>query len=1313
VFDANGNAINMSFDPENQLETVINSLGFATTYEYDDRGNIVQIVDALGGVRRFEYGANGKKVREVDALGNVSTFEYDATGNMTKSVDGNGLVKEYRYEGKLPTYIANSLGEFIVNTYTSDGKLLRSIDERGLIVSSSLSVDGVQQYFIDGVAVGGFKFNGFQGTPTEVHSVDGTKTYYTYDSKARLIRERTVFGNKEYVLETIYDDIQRTQTIRDSYGNEKVTRFDSRGLVISETGEEGTVTYEYDYLDRPNVFRYSDGTQARLVYDSEGRPITYYTREGLVLGKLYDALGRVTELSVDGEVSVRFEYDLLGRKTKEIYADGSYILYGYERAYSKPSEVKAYDKDGILVTWERYEYDEAERKVAYTNKEGETWRYIFGAPGVGTATQIINPDGTIEETGAGDVFTGRPFGSLTQLIDGAKFTYDYDAVKALITKVTDEEGYETQYVYDDFGRLVKLTSGNGDETYFVYDNLGRRVQTKFADGTQEVTIYESANVISVKDRSGVQTRYTYGDFGVDLAQFADGTELRYEYDVNGRLVGIRNEQGITLLSIEFNDDARWTKRVWSDGSWVKHTFNERGLLENVASTGGHSTSYVYDQNGYLIEIDDSRAGRTSYLYDDANLSITVISPNGTREVRKYTSELVLSSQKWFDETDNVIASFDYEFDSLYRLQRVDTDKGLATASSVRYTYDKRGQLQTETYTDGSGNVVRFISYEYDGANNRTRRADSVSGETTYVYNSLNQLVREETGSNVTTYTYDLNGNLIRKQDSQGQSEYQWDLMDRLVAVEKKNDQGQRIHYETYTYDALGNRVGMTVNGQSYRFLLDDKTTGYAVVRGLLDEYGNLVRSYVYGDTFVGPNLNKPIAQVDGDGTQFLGADLIGSTRLVTNGDGNITGRYDFDAYGRILREESGREINHLYTGEWYSAPTGLTFLRARYMDANTGRFISSDPVYEGVKNQPASQNRYIYTENKPTIGIDPTGLFMTELVATMQAQAALVASYASQAWTLVSTVASNLMSLELALTAVQLAKVAFDIYLDYVRANVPLNAYQQLATFPLYGGWSLSRSYEPRNDQETGRRDKGYDQFKSIGVKKIEWGWRPVVGTNLDAGGWAGRAFNLGINAFFTVESNKQGTGFILPFVPKNIDAGGAKLTVFGEGSLVRDFTGTRGNFGLMGFNYAVGASVAQDINLTKDAKFFGIKAKALASLSGEVSARYNRVNNSVEKWTGTARAGLQFGVNVGIGIEIKPRIPIIAFMLIGEERFTRYGSDAGISTKRELRFVPFGVTLLEDSTNVSPKAEKLKAFSNDPTKLFNEAREEVVNFFR
>ena len=61
-----------------------------------------------------------------------------------------------------------------------------------------------------------------------------------------------------------------------------------------------------------------------------------------------------------------------------------------------------------------------------------------------------------------------------------------------------------------------------------------------------------------------------------------------------------------------------------------------------------------------------------------------------------------------------------------------------------------------------------------------------------------------------------------------------------------------------------------------------------------------------------------------------------------------------------------------YRGEQYDSDLGLYYLRARYYNPNTGRFLSRDPN-AGYLDKPASLHKYLYANGDPVNGLDPTG----------------------------------------------------------------------------------------------------------------------------------------------------------------------------------------------------------------------------------------------------------------------------------------------------------------------------------------------------
>jgi RHS repeat-associated protein len=61
-----------------------------------------------------------------------------------------------------------------------------------------------------------------------------------------------------------------------------------------------------------------------------------------------------------------------------------------------------------------------------------------------------------------------------------------------------------------------------------------------------------------------------------------------------------------------------------------------------------------------------------------------------------------------------------------------------------------------------------------------------------------------------------------------------------------------------------------------------------------------------------------------------------------------------------------------YRGEQYDPDLGLYYLRARYYNPNTGRFLSRDPE-DGKANIPVTLHKYLYAAGDPVNLKDPTG----------------------------------------------------------------------------------------------------------------------------------------------------------------------------------------------------------------------------------------------------------------------------------------------------------------------------------------------------
>ena len=169
----------------------------------------------------------------------------------------------------------------------------------------------------------------------------------------------------------------------------------------------------------------------------------------------------------------------------------------------------------------------------------------------------------------------------------------------------------------------------------------------------------------------------------------------------------------------------------------------------------------------------------------------------------------------------------------------------------------------------------------------------------------------------------------------------------------------------------------------------DKNRPYGQV---LAEYtdGVLDASYVYG-------LDLIEQERDGD-EYYYNVDGLGSTRGLTDENGEVMDSYVYDAFGNLIVSTGGTENDYLFAGEQFDKRLGQYYLRQRFYDSATGRFTRRD-TYEGRLGEPITLHKYLYGNANPVNYIDPSGLFTLSFAA----QSALLSLLAAASYTFIVT----------------------------------------------------------------------------------------------------------------------------------------------------------------------------------------------------------------------------------------------------------------------------------------------------------------------
>ena len=204
-----------------------------------------------------------------------------------------------------------------------------------------------------------------------------------------------------------------------------------------------------------------------------------------------------------------------------------------------------------------------------------------------------------------------------------------------------------------------------------------------------------------------------------------------------------------------------------------------------------------------------------------------------------------------------------------------------------------------------------------------------------------------------------------------------------------------IGYKTYyfSYNDQGLKTGKYSSGNTTYYY-------YEGDRLIAENAGEYIILYVYDAS------GSPIGMQYRQNTDAAGVfecywyekNLQGDVVAVYNSQGTKLASYRYTAYGDVYTtyynggSSTGAAKNPFkYRGYYYDSDLQLYYLRSRYYDPRTCRFISPDDIsYLGANGDLLSYNLYAYCSNDPVNYVDPSGHFV-ELAAVAISATAIAA----------------------------------------------------------------------------------------------------------------------------------------------------------------------------------------------------------------------------------------------------------------------------------------------------------------------------------
>ncbi len=275
--------------------------------------------------------------------------------------------------------------------------------------------------------------------------------------------------------------------------------------------------------------------------------------------------------------------------------------------------------------------------------------------------------------------------------------------------------------------------------------------------------------------------------------------------------------------------------------------------------------------------------------------------------------------------------------------------------------------------------------------------DKLAPPTTYRYDVLDRLIREQGPAVTQSFGYDGGGN--RTSDGTGSYVYapssnrQTSRPQGPVTLDGAGHTTAQAGF-TYTWDGAGRLKTVRLSGTllaTYHYDAGHRRTrkettaqapqGAATVLYGYDPDDHLIaesdssgpiRSYVWRD-------DVPLAQIEHRPTRkvlYFETDHLNTPRGARNEAGVRVWRWEADAFGSSLPDQDpdgdgqATTVNLRYPGQYFDPESGLHYNQARYYDPTSGRYLSPDPI--GLVG---GLNPYLYANANPLRFTDPSGLF--------------------------------------------------------------------------------------------------------------------------------------------------------------------------------------------------------------------------------------------------------------------------------------------------------------------------------------------------
>ncbi|MBY8073256.1 DNA/RNA non-specific endonuclease [Vibrio fluvialis] len=774
-----------------QVETQRNRIQTLTLCEADKTPTVV--------IAKYSYDKHGFLLSVRADAGRSFDYQYSKEGYLTRWNDLSQTWVEHDYDEKGRTIATRCSGG-----YWGDGI---TYDDENHIHYYHTAFGGTQALHLDD-----------QNRPLQMVDEFGNPTKSVWQNDLLISQENALGETVQYT----YDDWGNVTRAIDPNGAEHAYEHNEQGWLLSYTNPMGAVwSYEYNTFGDVTAITDPEARQTQISYTEFGQRATVTGPDGSTTHYSYYSNGLLARVEPPVGYGMDLFYDELGRLIKRVTDNKQVREWVYENNSKQPCRIQY--EDG---THAYFEYDIEGNLTKATDALGNSQHFTYGP--FDKLSKVIDPLGAVTH------YHYNAEAEFAGVINrhGQKWYYDFDKGG----RVSAEHHYDARvdhYQYDAAGRLNRHIKPDGVQHCHSYDPSGKLLETVTLDHNELPLSkawyeYDAASRLTYTENGDAWVSFAYSPSGLLLEENLNGTPIVHEYDEHGRRIGSSGSKTArqyqwakhqlqqlsvgehTPLQFAYHPSGHEKTRTTEQGFSLHHQWSDTGLLlqQQLGRNGDSLRQYQYDALDRLVGIDDAKRGKSRFSLN-ANGQVQAVRQQKTWESQQrfvhlfgYDSELNLNQQGFATEYgDSNVVSLD---DARVKRQSRQYDKAgrVLDTGRFRYHYDKCGRVVEKTeYKDGfRPKTTRFV---WNGDDRLTHIELPDGGRYRYRYDPLGRRVAKECLSTrrITEYLWD-GANIVQHSQKTADGSviqeieylYEPETFRPLAQVTHKADQASQLHY---------------------------------------------------------------------------------------------------------------------------------------------------------------------------------------------------------------------------------------------------------------------------------------------------------------------------------------------------------------------------------------------------------------------------------------------------------------------------------------------------------------------------------------